>query len=207
MTKTVSEASRKTNTRSFNLRVFGCQMNSYDGELIRGSFAQAGYREETNPEAADVVLFHTCSVREHAEERVHSLLGALKKTKRERPDVVLGVVGCMADRESEELFEREPHVDLVCGSRHFPKLPDLVNQVIAGDRRVLVVGESSRAVDSPVRDLSGYLGGHSAQVAIMRGCDLNCSFCIVPSVRGRVESRPIPEILDECRRLVDRGST
>ena len=207
MTKTVVAITETTNTRSFNLRVFGCQMNSYDGELIRGAFSRAGYREELNPEAADVVLFHTCSVREHAEERVHSLLGALKRTKRERPHVVLGVVGCMADRESEELFEREPHVDLVCGSRHFPKLPKLVEKVISGEGRVLLVGDSDFAVDAPVRDLAGHPGGFSSQVAIMRGCDLNCSFCIVPSVRGRVESRPIKDILDECRRLVERGTT
>ncbi|RMH01325.1 MAG: tRNA (N6-isopentenyl adenosine(37)-C2)-methylthiotransferase MiaB [Planctomycetota bacterium] len=192
-------------TRSFHLRVFGCQMNFYDGELIRAAFARRGWRESRDPDRADLHLFHTCSVREHAEERVHSLLGALKRAKRERPELVVGVVGCMAEREGRELFEREPHVDLVCGSRRFPELPDLVERVLGGEERVLALGEGEAPVDAAVRDLGGHPGGPTAQVAVMRGCDLNCSFCIVPSVRGRVVSRPPAEVVDECRRLVDAG--
>ncbi|MCH2111904.1 MAG: hypothetical protein MK213_03525 [Planctomycetes bacterium] len=129
-TTSPSEKHPSKNTRSFNLRVFGCQMNFYDGELIRASFSKRGYSEELDPQSSDVVLFHTCSVREHAEERVHSLLGELRRTKKAKPSTVIGVIGCMADREAESLFEREPHVDIVCGSRHFPQLPDLVDRVV-----------------------------------------------------------------------------
>ena len=194
-------------TRSFHLRVFGCQMNFYDGELIKAAFLRRGYAEAEQPEQADVILFHTCSVRQHAEQRVHSLLGELKRTKRERPEAVIGVVGCMAEREGQELFEREPHVDIVCGSRHFPGLPSQVDRVLGGESRVLEVGEAPAKVDDPVRDLLGRPAGHAAQVAVMRGCDLNCSFCIVPAVRGRVESRPVAEVVAECRRLADDGVT
>ncbi|MDA1260741.1 MAG: MiaB/RimO family radical SAM methylthiotransferase [Planctomycetota bacterium] len=193
--------------RSFHLRVYGCQMNFYDGELIRASFIRRGWTEADSPERAQAVLFHTCSVRENAEERVHGLLGDLRRRKRSDPGVVVGVIGCMADREGEELFAREPHVDVVCGSRHFPSLPDFVERVIGGEERVLALGNSEERVDEVVRDLGGRAAGHSAHVAVMRGCDLNCTYCVVPRVRGRAESRPAREILDEIRRLVDDGVT
>lgn len=203
---TGSGASAAT-TRSFQLRVFGCQMNFYDGELIRASFQRRGWTETDDPASADLVLFHTCSVREHAEERVHMQLRQLRQEKRRRPELVIGVIGCMAEREGQELFESEPHVDIVCGSRKFPALPDQVERVLGGEQRVLEVGVGSSPVDGPTRDVVGRAAGHSAHLAVMRGCDLNCTFCIVPSVRGRVSSRPPLEILDEARRLVDDGAT
>lgn len=197
----------RSDARSFHLRVFGCQMNFYDGELIRASLLGRGYTEAEDHHAADVVLFHTCSVREGAEERVHGLLGELRRAKRERPELVIGVIGCMADREGQELFEREPHVDIVCGSRHFPQLDSFIDRVLGGEERVCELGDAHSAVDAPVRDLSGRPAHWSAHVAVMRGCDLNCTYCIVPSVRGRVESRPLTEIVDEVKRLVDQGVT
>ncbi|MAW59696.1 MAG: tRNA (N6-isopentenyl adenosine(37)-C2)-methylthiotransferase MiaB [Planctomycetes bacterium] len=197
----------RSDARSFHLRVFGCQMNFYDGELMRASLLGRGYQESADPDQADVVLFHTCSVREGAEERVHGLLGELRRAKRERPDLVIGVIGCMADREGKELFDREPHVDIVCGSRHFPQLDSFIDRVLGGEERVCELGEAHSAVDAPVRDLSGRPAHWSAHVAVMRGCDLNCTYCIVPSVRGRVESRPLVEIVDEVKRLVDQGVT
>ena len=195
------------NTRSFNLRVFGCQMNVYDGELISASFLKRGWQASNDSTSADVVLFHTCSVREQAEERVHGLLGELRRRKKADPDVVIGVIGCMADREGQELFEREPHVDIVCGSRHFPQLPDMVERVMGGEERICELGESPNPVDEPERNLTGFHGGYQAHVAVMRGCDLNCTYCIVPSVRGRVESRPAAEIVAEVARLVEHGVT
>ncbi len=200
-------ASATAGDRSFHLRVFGCQMNVYDGELIRAAFLRRGWSETDDPERARLHLFHTCSVRENAEERVHGLLGELRRRKREDPSVVVAVVGCMADREGEELFDREPHVDVVCGSRWFPRLPDYVDRVLGGEERVCMLGDSAGPVDAPVRDLAGRDGGHSAHVAVMRGCDLNCTYCIVPSVRGRVESRPLDAIVAEVRALVDDGVT
>ena len=197
----------RSDARSFHLRVFGCQMNFYDGELMRASLMGRGYTEAESPDQADVVLFHTCSVREGAEERVHGLLGELRRAKRERPDLVIGVIGCMADREGRELFDREPHVDIVCGSRHFPQLDSFIDRVLGGEERVCELGDAHSAVDAPARDLSGRPAHWSAHVAVMRGCDLNCTYCIVPSVRGRVESRPLIEIVDEVKRLVDQGVT
>ncbi len=193
--------------RSFHLRVYGCQMNFYDGELIRAAFLRRGWTEAEHPDAAQAVLFHTCSVRENAEERVHGLLGDLKRRKRSEPGVVVGVIGCMADRAGTELFEREPHVDIVCGSRHFPRLPDFVERVLGGEERVLALGAAEDRVDEEVRDLRGREQNHSAHVAVMRGCDLNCTYCVVPRVRGRAESRPLSQIVDEVRRLVEDGVT
>ena len=195
------------NTRSFNLRVFGCQMNVYDGELISASFLKRGWEVSDDPTTADVVLFHTCSVREQAEERVHGLLGELRRRKKAKHNVVIGVIGCMADREGRELFDREPHVDIVCGSRHFPELADMVERVIGGEERICELGESPNPVDEPERNLAGFPGGYQAHVAVMRGCDMNCTYCIVPSVRGRVESRPAAEIIEEVARLVEHGVT
>lgn len=180
-------------------------MNFYDGELMREAFLLRGYSETDDPKLADVILFHTCSVREHAEERVHGILGGLRAQKKENPNLVIGVVGCMADREGQALFEREPHVDIVCGSRHFPQLPSMVDQVLGGEERVLELGEAKAPVDSPIRDLTGRPSSWSAHVAVMRGCDLNCTYCIVPSVRGRVESRPLAEIVHEIQALVQSG--
>ncbi|HBF23379.1 MAG TPA: tRNA (N6-isopentenyl adenosine(37)-C2)-methylthiotransferase MiaB [Planctomycetes bacterium] len=200
-------ATESARTRRFYLRVFGCQMNFYDGELIRAAFIERGWEETPDPEQAEACLFHTCSVRHKAEEKVHSLLGELRARKRRDPGLVVGVIGCMADREGRELFEREPHVDIVCGSRHFPGIPDMVARVLGGEERVLALGESEVPVDAPVRDLNGRPSHWQAHVAVMRGCDMNCTFCVVPRVRGRVESRPPSEIVDEVRRLVDAGTT
>ncbi|MBT3341014.1 MAG: MiaB/RimO family radical SAM methylthiotransferase [Planctomycetes bacterium] len=182
-------------------------MNFYDGELIRAGFLRRGYIETDSADEADVCMFHTCSVREHAEERVHSLVGELRRVKKAKPQMVLAVVGCMADREGQELFAREPHVDIVCGSRHFPSLPSFVDRVVGGEQRICELGKAPGPVDAAKRDLSGRSEGFSAHVAVMRGCDLNCTYCIVPSVRGRVESRPVSEICSEVRALVAAGVT
>lgn len=194
-------------TRSFHLRVFGCQMNVYDGELMRSSFARRGWFEQEDPAQASLHVFHTCSVREQAEERVHGLLGELRRVKKADPSTVIAVVGCMADREGQELFAREPHVDIVCGSRHFPRLPDMVERVIGGEQRICELGEAQEPVDEERRDLLARPASYQAHVAVMRGCDLNCTYCIVPSVRGRVESRPPAAIVEEVRGLVEQGVT
>lgn len=197
----------QSRTRSFKLRVFGCQMNVYDGELMHASLEGRGWSATEDEDQASVFLFHTCSVREQAEERVHGLLGELRRVKKADPSVVIGVVGCMADREGRALFEREPHVDIVCGSRHFPKIPDMIDRVIGGEQRVCQLGEAEDHVDQDFRDLTGRVEDYQAHVAVMRGCDMNCTYCIVPSVRGRVESRSDASIVDEIRRLAERGVT
>ncbi len=188
---------------------FGCQMNKYDSLLAEGRFRRAGYVTTERMEEADVVLFNTCSVRDHAEERTYSWLGELKRAKQERPDLVVGVMGCMAQRVGEEIFARAGHVDLVAGTRQFANLPDLVGDVLATRGR----GQRARVValglDDPLevdRRAEPWPGGLHAWLTVMRGCDLNCTYCIVPAVRGRVLSYPVEHLVREARGYVDQGA-
>jgi len=188
---------------------FGCQMNKYDSLLAEGRFCKAGYATTDRIDEADVVLFNTCSVRDHAEERTYSWLGELKRAKEKRPDLVVGVMGCMAQRVGEEIFSRAGHVDLVAGTRQFASLPALVDQVLdsrtAGQRaRVVALGMD----DELSLDRSGepWPGGLHAYLTVMRGCDLNCTYCIVPTVRGRVLSYPIEHLVREARGYVEQGA-
>lgn len=191
---------------------FGCQMNKYDSLLVEGRFQRHGYRVVGEAEDADVVLFNTCSVREHAEERVFSWIGELKRRKEARPDLVIGVLGCMAQRVGEEIFRRAGHVDLVVGTRAFHNLPAMVADVrekrTAGGpaKRARVVALS--LADEPDGDRAGepYTGGRLGYLAVMRGCDLNCTFCVVPKTRGRVLSRGLDELEAEARWMVAQGA-
>jgi len=191
---------------------FGCQMNKYDSLLAEGRFRSRGYATTGSMEEADVVLFNTCSVREHAEERTYSWLGEIRREKERRPELVIGVMGCMAQRVEEEVFRRAGHVDLVVGTREFQRLPELVDELRErraqpglepAGRRILATDEG---VEVEV-DRSGevWTGGRQAYLAVMRGCDLNCTYCIVPATRGRVRSRPIDDLVAEARWLVDQG--
>jgi tRNA-2-methylthio-N6-dimethylallyladenosine synthase len=192
---------------------FGCQMNKYDSLLVEGRFRASGYRLAERLEDADVVLFNTCSVRDHAEERVYSWLGELRGVKERRPELVVGVLGCMAQRTAGEIFARAGHVDLVCGTRKIHRLPELVQEVLerrtdpgmdARSRRLAALEEDEDvAVD---RSDEHYAGGLTGYLAVMRGCDLNCTFCIVPRVRGRVQSRPIEDLVAEARWMVAGGA-
>ena len=187
-------------------------MNKYDSLLAEGRFLAEGYRLTDEMEDADVVLFNTCSVRDHAEERVFSWLGELRGLRARRPDLVVGVMGCMAQRKEDGVFARTDHVDLVCGTRRFQHLPALVEEVRArrsngGDGRPARVLDVDMAGDVRVdRSDEPYTGGLLGYLAVMRGCDLNCTFCIVPTVRGRVKSRPIEELVREARWMVAGGA-
>ncbi|MDE0892943.1 MAG: tRNA (N6-isopentenyl adenosine(37)-C2)-methylthiotransferase MiaB, partial [Planctomycetota bacterium] len=189
---------------------FGCQMNKYDSLLVEGRFAKQGYATTENMDEADVVLFNTCSVREHAEERTWSWLGELKRAKETRPELVIGVMGCMAQRVEEEVFRRAGHVDIVVGTRRFQHLPEMVAELRAkraeGGRkmaRLLDTGSDGGVeVDRATED---WVGGNHGFLAVMRGCDLNCTYCIVPTTRGRVRSRSIEDLVREARWMVERG--
>lgn len=186
-----------------HFQVFGCQMNVVDAELVLGRFEALGYRETASPDEADVIVFNTCSVRGHAEDRVYSRLGALRPWKRRRPGRVLAVMGCMAQREAREMRRRMPHVDVVAGTRDFPALPRLVERVRRGEGPFVVVdGEARPDVE---RRPASRPRPHQAFVAVMRGCNRPCTYCIVPKVRGREVSRPVSEVVDEVKRLVDDG--
>jgi len=199
---------------SVHVVTFGCQMNKYDSLLVEGRFRRRGWRTTAELDDADVVLFNTCSVRDHAEERVYSWLGELKQLKRQRPDVVLGVMGCMAQRVGDDVFARAGHVDIVCGTRQFQHLPQMVEEVRARraeperfaphERRLLNL-EMSDAVDVE-RAGEPYAGGRHGYLAVMRGCDLSCAFCVVPATRGRVLSRPIDDLVREAEWMVSQGA-
>jgi tRNA-2-methylthio-N6-dimethylallyladenosine synthase len=209
---------------------FGCQMNKYDSLLVEGRFKRRGYVTTERLEEADVVLFNTCSVREHAEGRTYSWLGELKRAKAVRPDLVVGVMGCMAQRVGEEIFARAGHVDIVAGTRQFARLPDLVERVRehrserVGDHgsersgddwtggrrgatrgaRVLALEMDDRlALDRADERSDGAL---HAYLTVMRGCDLNCTYCIVPAVRGRVMSYPVDHLVREAEWFVSQGA-
>ena len=189
---------------------FGCQMNKYDSLLAEGRFRREGWALTSSMEEADLVLFNTCSVREHAEDRTWSWVGELKAAKQRRPELVVGVMGCMAQRVGEEIFARAGHVDIVAGTRQFARLPRLVEEVRrareSGEKRkarVLALGmEDALAVD---RGDEPWDGERHAYLTVMRGCDLNCTYCIVPSVRGRVLSYPIEHLVREARGFVEKG--
>jgi len=195
---------------SVHVVTFGCQMNQYDSQVVEGRFRAAGYRLSPSLEGADVVLFNTCSVREHAEERVYSWLGELKRAKASRPELVIGVMGCLAQRAREEVFKRAPHVDLVVGTRRFQHLPKLVDELVALRAEHSIPAKARRLIDVELGDDIAverrgepYAGGLHAYLAVMRGCDLNCT---LPTTRGRVLSRPIGSLVDEARWLVEQGA-
>ena len=184
------------------IHAFGCQMNKLDAELALSALRRAGYEEAATPEEADVLLYNTCSVRAHAEERVYSNVGKLKSLKRRKPRLIIGILGCMAQKDGEKIFERLPHVDLVCGTREFPRIAELIEEARRADH---VLACSEDLAVSEERSISVRPDRRRAFLGIMRGCDNYCSYCVVPYVRGPEISRPIEEVVDEAKRLADDG--
>ncbi len=200
-----------TSAPKLHVVTFGCQMNKYDSLSVEGRFRKQGWQTTEAIDEADLVLFNTCSVREHAEERVFSWVGELRKAKERRPDLVVGVMGCMAERLGDEIYGRSPMVDLVVGTRSFQHLPALVDEV--REKRAATPLRPARVTrlgfdEEPDASRTGeaYAGGRHAYLTVMRGCDLNCTFCIVPKVRGRVLSRGIDALVDEARWMIDSGA-
>ena len=207
---------KTTRSKRAYVETYGCQMNISDGELMEGILANGGFKIVKAPEDADVVLVNTCAIREHAENRVLGRVAQLNGLKRERPELVIGVTGCMAQRMGETLFERAPYVDLVMGPDGYRGLPDALEN---HEAYRLNSGSHSRIRGSQlaVLDLSlgeNYQGleqrrtyGPTAWVPIQRGCNHRCTFCIVPYVRGPEKNRNPLEILNEVRDLTSRGVT
>ncbi len=187
------------------VRTYGCQQNVADGEKIKGLLAGMGFSFTDGPEDADFILFNTCAVREHAEDRVFGNVGALKNTKRRRPEVVIAVCGCMTEQPhvAERLKRSFPFVDMVFGTGAIHRLPEMLGEVLADSRRVFRGGcqEEARLEGLPVRRD----GGSRAWVTAMYGCDNFCSYCVVPYVRGREKSREPGAVIEECRELVAQG--
>lgn len=185
------------------LKTYGCQMNKLDSELSIGLLAKRGYAFAEDEKDADVILLNTCSVRDKAEHKVYSQLGSLRDQKEKKPELILGVLGCMAQNEGDRIFKRMPHVNLVCGTRMFSKLPELLEEINGTNKRILAIDEDGEVNFD--RLVTQRQNRYSAFVSIMRGCDNYCSYCIVPYVRGREFSRPVADIMNEVRSLADDG--
>jgi len=194
----------KSNGKKLYVESYGCQMNFSDSEVVASIMTSQGYETTRNAEDADVVLINTCSIRENAETRVRKRLGDFKKRKESNPDLVVGILGCMAERLKKSLLEEEKLVDLVAGPDAYRDLPNLVDEVGTGQKavNVLLSRDETYADISPVRLDQG---GVSAFVTIMRGCDNMCSFCVVPFTRGRERSRDPHTIVNECKELFNAG--
>ncbi len=194
------------------VETYGCQMNISDGELMQGVLEEWGYDIVDRPEVADVVLVNTCAIREHAERRVLGRVAQLNGLKHDRPDLVLGVTGCMAQRMGEGLLDKAPYVDLVMGPDGYRRLPEQLERV---EERRGRNGRRSRQLAvlslDPAENYAGLeqrrTSTVSAWVPIQRGCDHRCTFCIVPYVRGPEKNRDPQEVLDEVRGLAASGLT
>ena len=191
-------------TRKLYIRTFGCQMNEYDSDRMADVLAESDGLEPTDrPEDADVILFNTCSVREKAQERVFHDLGRVRAIKAARPDVIIGVGGCVASQEGGAIVKRAPYVDVVFGPQTLHRLPDLIRA-----RR-----ETGRSqVDTSFPEIEKFdhlppprVEGASAFVSIMEGCSKYCSYCVVPYTRGEEVSRPFEDVLTEVADLATQG--
>ena len=186
------------------LESYGCQMNFSDSEIVASIMADNNYVATNELSEADVVFINTCSIRENAEQKVRGRLQVFRQHKKQKPDMMIGVLGCMAERLKSKLLEQEKLVDLVVGPDAYKDLPNLLNKVDSGQQavNVLLSREETYADITPVR-----LGGNGilAFVTIMRGCDNMCSFCVVPFTRGRERSRDVHTIVEECQQLVAQG--
>ena len=199
------------------VETYGCQMNISDGELMEGVLEAHGYEISTDPEAADVILVNTCAIREHAERRVLGRVGQLYGLKRDHPDLIIGVTGCMAQRMGETLLEKAPHVDLVMGPDGYRSLPERLAALEEG--RKIRPSRSAKRRGPQLVVLDHQLGENyegleqrrssriSAWVPVQRGCDHRCTFCIVPYVRGPEKNRRPGEVLREIEEIADSGLT
>jgi tRNA-2-methylthio-N6-dimethylallyladenosine synthase len=198
------------------IETVGCQMNVLDSELVIGALRRQGYELTDTPTSADVLLFNTCSVREHAEDKTFSALGRVRPVKQRNPDAVIGVLGCMAQKDQELIRKRAPYVDLIVGTGQLAEVPQLIEKVQTTRQPQLAVSlgradagrhevEASFVSYDPTRDPTMRPTPFQAYVRIQIGCDKFCTYCVVPSTRGPEQSRPPEHILAEVRQLVDQG--
>ncbi len=194
----------KNNGRKLYIESYGCAMNFSDSEIVASILAEQGFETTNDYTNADVIFINTCSIRENAETRVRNRLKEFKVAKRNNPGMVVGVLGCMAERLKAKFLEEEKLVDVVVGPDAYRDLPNLIDQVDGGQKavNVLLSREETYADISPVRLNSN---GINAFVSIMRGCDNMCSFCVVPFTRGRERSRDPFSIVNECTDLFNNG--
>ena len=198
--------------KTAHIKSFGCQMNKLDTALVTAALKDAGFALTEHVKEADIVLINTCSVREHAEQRVFSHLGHLKHIKKQKPDLIVGVIGCMAQRLGQNLLENDA-VDIVCGPGQIPHLTELIQATVAKNEGQVSVADNIRKADNnpeledfeSVQTIADKDIPGQAFVRVMRGCDNFCAYCIVPYVRGPEISRPVDKIVEQVNRLADEG--
>lgn len=184
------------------IETYGCQMNVADTEIVLGILKKQGYSVTDKPENADVILLNTCSIRDNAEQRIYGRIGNLKTLKYKNPGLVLGVLGCMAERLRKDLIEEKKAVDIVVGPDEYRRLPEYIDVAFNGDKGIGVKLSRTETYDDiePHRE-----EGLSAWISVMRGCDKFCTFCVVPYTRGRERSRSLQSIVSELENLSQRG--
>ena len=195
---------------SVYIKTYGCQMNERDSEAVAAQLVAKGYTLAPSESVADVILLNTCSVRDMAEQKaVGKMQNIATDVRRNRPEVVLGFLGCMAQSRGRQLIDQLPDVDLVIGTQKFHRTADYLDDILAGRRKKIVDIETEAGSEATIREhiLKGNSSAKSvtAYVSIMQGCNQHCTFCIVPFTRGEERSRTIPDIVAECRQLVENG--
>ncbi|MBI5646448.1 MAG: tRNA (N6-isopentenyl adenosine(37)-C2)-methylthiotransferase MiaB [Ignavibacteriae bacterium] len=195
-------AEKVVQRRKIYIETYGCQMNVADTEIINGILHREGYEVESNIESADAIFLNTCAIRDHAEQRIYGRLSNFEHLKKRRPHLVVGVLGCMAERLRTHLLEESKLVDVVCGPDEYRKLPALIDGALLGEKGIQIQLSRSETYDDiePLRT-----EGISAWISVMRGCDKFCTFCVVPFTRGRERSRSMANIVHEIEILVARG--
>jgi len=189
----------------YKIITYGCQMNEHDSERLAGMLEEMGYQSTEEYENADIILLNTCLIRENAELKVYGKLGELKQYKRENPNLIIGIGGCMMqqDQPVDEVYKKYRHVDLIFGTHNIHHLPNLIKKIEKTRDRVVEVWDEEEGL---IPDLpSQRESEHSAWISIIQGCDNFCTYCIVPYVRGRERSRPVASIVEEAKRLAADG--
>ena len=190
--------------KTFYLETFGCQMNVHDSEKVIGTLVAEGYEQVPTVEEAGLILYNTCSIRDKAEHKVFHRLADYKKLQAEGKR--FGVLGCVAQQEGQKIFERAPHVSLVCGSASYRHLADMLVQIEEGNRRV--TGLDDRETDECFEtEFTARTNPHRGYITIIEGCDKFCAYCVVPFTRGKERSRTSDSVLEEARRMADAGYT
>ena len=189
--------------KTFYLETFGCQMNVHDSEKVIGTLISEGYRQVDTVEEAGLILYNTCSIRDKAEQKVFHRLADYKKLQAQGKK--FGVLGCVAQQEGDKIFERAPHVSMVCGSASYRKLPELLVQIEAGKR---ATGLDDRRTDECFEtEFTARTNPHRGYITIIEGCDKFCAYCVVPFTRGKERSRTSDSVLAEARQMADLGYT
>ena len=196
--------------KTFYLETFGCQMNVHDSEKVVGTLVREGYRQVETVEQADLILYNTCSIRDKAEQKVFHRLADFKKL--EAQGKKFGVLGCVAQQEGEKIFERAPHVSLVCGSASYRKLPEMLVQLEGrkpeSGSRSRITGLDDRQTDECFEtEFTARTNPHRGYITIIEGCDKFCAYCVVPFTRGKERSRSSDSVLAEARQMADLGYT